>query len=642
MRDQYRDARARIAPGRFRTLLTFRTLQAVWVTVVVSACQTVGGGPGAAGGRPAAPSGRDVVVVVPGPISRGDQGEASRLMDEANRSFQARRFFEALRTTEDLVTRFPASDVSGDALRLSAEAAFETGDLAAADEAAGRYADLLRPGDLRGAEMRLLQARTHPDEPAERLDRLLLIDSGAQVGVIREATPLVREAADSLDAAVLQAVVDGAVGRGPLTPVVEARLAVALLEADQREVAQMFAQQAIDDGAAGEDMEWAEGVLLGRLPEGRRRVTSFRIGVVLPFGGPPALADFSALILEGIEVAAATVLDEPFEVTLVTRDDEGDPTLTAQAVLDLEAEGVQGIVGMLQDDDLMLAGDVRAEGVALMSPTARSAARAGEGVYSLEGADTEAAASIAYYAVSRAFQRIAIVHPQTPEALTEVEAFERAAESLGMPIVGRFAYEAGATFFEPQIRAARDALRASELGALGLSKDDTLQVEVLAPTAIFMPVPPEDVEFLAPQVIHFGLDTLAIELLGTSGWTDAQTLQVVDDRLTTGVVATAVSRAGAGTVGDLRFREAYEEHFQRSLVGFTPAIGYDATLLLLEALRPGRISRDQVRDSFASLEEIEGATGVFTVVNGVVMRRTEVVRIENRTIIPLEIHSPGR
>jgi len=541
-----------------------------------------------------------------------------------------------------VLTRFPASDVSGDALLLSAEAALETGDLGAADVAAGRYAGLLSAGDPRGGEARLFQARTHPDDAGARLDRLLRIDLGASTATIGEATPLVRTAADSLEYDALQAVMDGIGSRGPLTAVAEARLAVSLLEVDQPEMAQLYAQQAIDNGATGEEMLWAEGVLLGELPEGRGRETSFKIGVVLPFGGPPALAEFSTLISEGIELAAATVLDEGFEVTLVIRDDEGDPALTAQAVMELEAEGVHGIVGLLQDDDLTLAGDVREQGVALVSPTARSAARAGEGVYSLEGADVEAAASVAYYAVSRAFQRIAIIHPQTPEAEAEAEAFERAAAALGMPVVGRFAYEAGATFFEPQIRAARDALRADELGVQALTDDDTLHVEVFMPTAIFMPVPPEDVEFLAPQVIHFGLDTLAIELLGTSGWTDPQILQIVDDRLTTGVVATAVSDAGAGSAGDLRFRQAYEEHFQRSLVGVTPAVGYDAVMLLLEALRPGRISPEQVRAAFGSLVDVEGATGVFSVVDGLVVRRTEVVRIQDRAIIPLEIRTSGR
>ncbi len=69
----------------------------------------------------------------------------------------------------------------------------------------------------------------------------------------------------------------------------------------------------------------------------------------------------------------------------------------------------------------------------------------------------------------------------------------------------------------------------------------------------------------------------------------------------------------------------------------TPALGYDATLLLLEALRPGRLRPEDVRLSFRSLDEVEGATGVFSVVDGRVVRRTEVVRFEGGQLVPMPL-----
>lgn len=635
MRGQFRNARTRYASGRFLCLLGC----VAWT--LTSACQTVGSGTREAEPTDALPGpGPEAdapVVVSPGPISAEEQRAAEELFEGVQLSFEAGRFSEVFRMAEDLVERFPASDVSGAALEMSARAHLENGDLPAADVAAGQYAGLLPDGDRRGPAARLLQARANPGDHGARLDRLLRIDEAASPSQLEEAVAKVRMATDSLEFTEIQSVLDGVSVRGPLIPIAEARLSVSFLEMGRTESANLLAQRSIEDGVAGEELLWAQGVLAGELPAGRGRTTSFRIGVVLPMGGPPALAEFSMLLTEGIEVAAATVLGDDYQVELIVRDDQGDPELTAQAVQELEAEGVQGIIGMLQDDDLLLAGDVRNYDVALVSPTARSADRAGQNVYSLEGANVEAAASLAYYAVSRAFQRIAIVHPQTPEAEAEADAFERAAASMGMPVVGRFGYQAGATFFEPQIQAAQDALRRNELTALGLTEDDTLHVEELQPTAIFLPVPLEDIDFLAPQVIHFGLDTLAIEILGTSGWTDSQTLQVVDTRHTTGVVATAAVGVGAGSAGGLRFRQAYEEYFQRSLVGSTASIGYDAMLLLLEALRPGRVSPEQVRASFGSLEAIEGATGIFSVIDGRVVRRTEVVRIQNRALTPLEL-----
>jgi ABC-type branched-subunit amino acid transport system substrate-binding protein len=623
-RDESRIARARFAPGRFLVLLGILGL---------GACQGTGtGGPvvGPDGVAPPPP-----VIVAPGPISNDDQREARALYASAQASAEAARHFEALRTIEDLLTRFPASDVSGEALRLSAEAQLAIGQLALADAAADRYLGLLPARDPRANPVRLIQSSARAGDPAAQLRVLLRIDDTATGDVLDAAAPMVREAADSLSLDGLLEVVDDIEDRSaPLVPVADARLAVALLESGETEQAELYASLAIDGGARDEDLAWAEGVLRGEFPEGRGRVTEFSIGLVLPSGGPPALAEFSALVQEGVEVALSTVLGPDYTVSVLVRDDQGDPTLTAEAITELEAEGVVGVIGLLMDDELVAAGQARTTPIPLISPTARSAAQAGDAVYSLESAEPEAAAAVARYAASRAFQRIAIVHPQTPDAAIEADAFEATAAELGMPVVGRFAYEAGATFFEPQIRAARDALRSDELRALRLTEDDTLHMEALEPAAIFLPIPPEDVEFLAPQLIHFGLDTLAIELLGTSGWTDPQTLQAVDPRHTTGVVATAAVAPEADTTAAQRFRDAYEQRFQRTLVGSAPDIGYDAALLLLEALRAGRVEPEALKGSMERLSGVEGATGLFSIIDGRVARWTEVVRIDDRVLVP--------
>jgi hypothetical protein len=139
--------------------------------------------------------------------------------------------------------------------------------------------------------------------------------------------------------------------------------------------------------------------------------------------------------------------------------------------------------------------------------------------------------------------------------------------------------------------------------------------------------------------VHFALDTLAIEIIGTSGWTDPQVLEVLDPLYLDGVVATATIGAGTGSSPGLaRFQEAYEQHFQRTLVSPTPAIGYDATLLLLEALRPGRLGPAEIRSSFQGLQDIEGATGIFSVAGDRIVRRTELVRIEDRELIPITVY----
>ena len=613
-------ARMRLASGRF-----------VMAMLVLGACQMAGPAPGA----PPPDRGPPDPVVETGTISAGAEAQAAALFNRAQEAFRAGRLSEARELTAEIVSQHPTAPVSGRALLLNARAAGDDGDASAADAAAERYLGLLPADDARIASVRLLQAEAFTDDPAARVDRLMRIPGSAPSSDVALARELARGAADLLEPDQLQAARANTSSDAPLLWILDVRAATAALEAGDDGVASQLAQRALDSGAVGPDVTVAQNVLRGELPAGRFRSTALTIATVLPVGGPPALADFAALVAEGIEVAAAQVLGDRFDVTIIARDDQADPTLTASLVAELESLPVAGVIGFLEDVALESGGQARRRGLPLISPTARSASWAGDGVYSLEGPDPEAAAAVAQYAADQGYLRVSIVHSQVPESVEEADAFERAMEGLGIPVVGRYAYEAGATFFEDQIIAARNALRQAEIAALGLGKNDALHVELLEPVAVFLPIPSEDVAFVAPQVTHFGLDTLAIDLLGTSAWTDPGVLEEVDTRHTTGVVATAAVGRELGSPGRLAFKDAYESHFQRSLVSPVPAVGYDAALLLLEALRGRPRNSAQVRTAFEALRDVEGATGIFSVVGGQVVRRTELVYIDDGILVPI-------
>jgi branched-chain amino acid transport system substrate-binding protein len=602
---------------------------ALAVCVLAAACSM--SGPGTGGARGSLPT-----PVLSTPAVTGEEAaEAERLYASAQASYEARRFFEVLRTTSELMERYPGSSVSGAALLMSARAELEAGAGERADAAAERYLGLLAPNDPRAAPVRILQAHAWEGDPALQLDRLLRIESGARDQDLDEATPLVRAATEALSTDELEAVVSAAPSDGPLAPIPQVMLAVDLLDRGDADRASLLASAALREGVGEPERSMAESVLRGELPPDRMRVRSFGIGMVLPESGPPALSEYARSVAEGVEVALATVLPEEYTVSLEERDDEANPALSALIASELELDGIAGAVGFLEDESLIAAAQARIEGLPIVSPTARTADQAGEGVFSLEGADPIAAREIARYAVARAYQRVAIILPSSSAAIEEADAFEAEAGRFGVPIVQRFYYEPGATFFEEQVVGARNVLRSAEIAALGLTADDTLHLEVLEPVAIFAPIPREDVEFLAPQIAHFALDTLGVELIGTSAWTDPGVLEDIDPLYVNGVVATSVVGGGPFSPGRERFRAAYEDHFQRTLVSTTPALGYDATLLLLEALRPGRVQPAQVLESFRNLRDVEGATGIFSVIEDRIVRRTEVVRIRNRRLEPV-------
>lgn len=574
-------------------------------------------------------------VLVAAPISGARQSEASELVARAQAALDAGDAEEALRLAGRVIDEMPAAAVSGRALLIRARAAIEAGEPMTAEEAADRYLALVPSDHPRVPELRVLRAEAATEQPNEALLRLAALPRMPDVELADRVVSLSRSVVTQVSDATLETALGRAAEDADTRPVLEARAAAVALDAEDRAASDALARAALDHGASGPDARLAEAVLAGELPEGYVVSREVTLAAVFPLEGAPALAAFSTLVLEGIEVATMTAGDD-LEVTLQVMDDGGDPDRTAELVAELEAAGVGGVVGFLQELALDVAADARSGGLPLISPTARvSGASSGRGVYSLEGVDSVGLHDLARYAASQGYQRVAFIESTSPLSTEEGDLFERELRRFGIPTVGRFAYQEGITFFEPQIRAARDSLRTAEIRALGLTEDDTLRVETLEPVAVFVPVPPEDVELLAPQITHFGLDTLAIDVIGTTGWSDPDMLRRVDTRHTDGVVATAPIGAGTDSPGYQRFRDTFEEHFQRTLVSPVPAVGYDAALLLIETFRRGARSPDQVRAALEGLEDIEGATGVFSVTDGRVVRRTRVVRIQSGTMNPI-------
>lgn len=341
----------------------------------------------------------------------------------------------------------------------------------------------------------------------------------------------------------------------------------------------------------------------------------FAIGVVLPLSGPPALSAFAEQIQQGIELAIAE--HGAGDVDIMVRNYRADPLTAALQTQQLDRAGVRGIVGYLDEESLSTAARYRNRLLPLVSPTARNADAAGPGVYSLEGPDPVSARKIARFASGRGYLRVGIVHSRAPESAAEARAFEEEAQSLGLPVAISAAYDVGTANFGEPLKAVIDALRAAEIAALELGEEDTLDADLLDPVGLYVAAPIEDIELLAPQVTHYGFDTLAIGILGNSAWTHPTTLSVVDTRHTTGVVAPSGEHPDA-ELADSLFRSRYEQHFARSLVSPVPALGYDATLVLLAAISAGERPHAL---------RISGVTGVFGLDEGRILRNTRIVEV---------------
>jgi len=277
----------------------------------------------------------------------------------------------------------------------------------------------------------------------------------------------------------------------------------------------------------------------------------------------------------------------------------------------LEDFGAFGALGPLTQELLEEVAAARRDTLAILSPFAYMTPEEAPAVYSLSGPDPGGARLVARMAAELGLTTVAVVRPETQEARVNAQAFREEYEALGGLVPREIVFDSGGTFFQPQFA----------------------EVEALLPDGLFLPLTPGDIQLLAPQVTFYGLDTLGIQLLGTSGWTEESVVQGVDSRHTDGVVAATVRLTQDETEAFRRFRDAYERHFQRTLRSQVPAFGFDAAALLMKALEAGPRTPGELISALEQIKDFPGATGNLSVDRGWVTREPLLVRIQDHELI---------
>lgn len=344
-----------------------------------------------------------------------------------------------------------------------------------------------------------------------------------------------------------------------------------------------------------------------------RRRTSPVIGVMLPNSGSPRLREFADLIQEGIRIALEVFGQAEggrSATELVVQDNGGGVAGVGPALAALESAGALGIVGPLQDGNLFEVARLRQRPGAVISPTAPLVPEGTTGIYSMGGEDPGASRALARYAMASQLATAVVVYPESRDGTFETRAFVETYQALGGSVLGQIGYPAGATFFKEQLR----------------------EVEALRPDVLVLPLSARDVELMAPQVTFFGLDSLEIRVLGTAGWTEDDVLSRVDPRHTNGVIAASPQPPGRELEGYRRFVDAYEAFHQRTLPSSVPALGYDATALLLEGIRGGARTPAELASALERISDFPGATGLLSVEEGRIVRQHFVVCLQDRQV----------
>lgn len=530
------------------------------------------------------------------------------MIAEARAAAEAGRADEAMAAAERIVREFPSAPGSSEALILLAEAALEIGAYDEAAAAGARHAALFPDGDPRADRGRLLigVAFLGAGRAREGVASLLRL-SYASPDLLEQALRHIDRAVVALGTEELRELASTEAPGVLLAPLIT-EIAVAHHLDGEGEAARSQALRSLDIGATGEARRVAEAVRTGNLEAALDGVV---IGAILPRTGSPSVRTFASLVEEGMRVAVARAQRETRRpIRLRIEDDPGGAFGQESVVSSLEQSGVVAVVGPLLDDALGAAARARRGPLPMISPAARTVPEALAGVYSLQGLDPGAARAIAAYAVRAGLRRVSAIFPRSPEGSFEVEVFQRAYSDAGGVLEGRISYDPGITHFQDQL----------------------LEAASYEPQAVFLPLPPRDVEILAPQFTFFGLDSLGIAILGTAGWTVDEVVRGVDPRHTDGVIAVSAEAPATPSEAHMRFVSEYETLLRRSLRSSVPALGYDAVGLIVAAWRGGARSPEEVRRALDRIHGYQGATGVLSVREGHIVREHQLVRIEGRTL----------
>lgn len=562
------------------------------------------------------PQGADPAIVE-GSASATAEASAARLIAQARAHYAARRYAEAAAASSEVVSTYPEVAGSASALWILARSSMETGDFETAEVSAGQYAALLPEDDRRGGEAALVRARALAalDRPADAIAALLATTPERAAQVRTQGLRFVRENVRHVATETLGELAADADPLHPFAPRVRLEHALGLYYGGETQEAAEVARSVIDADADPPEVELAQSILSGGVE--RRAGSAPLLGAILPKTGSPLLQEYARYIEEGIRVALQEREgSDRNPVELRVADDGGGLDQAISSVQFLEDQGVLALIGPLQEGGIGEVAGARARNMPIISPTA-TMDPSEQSVYSLAATDVGGAQQLARYAAQEGFQRIAVIYPEGTGAAGEARAFRDELRDLGGAggaEIREFAYPPGSTTYREPLEGARS----------------------FEADALFLPIPEGDVELLAPQIAFFGVDSLGVAVLGTAGWAQPNILNRVDPRHLDGAVVAAPQDPATGGATFERFREAYESINRRTLRSQVPAYGYDAAKLLIYAIeQSGARSPADVSAALEDVRDFPGATGTLSVIDGQIVRKHYLYRIEAGQLIPL-------
>lgn len=373
--------------------------------------------------------------------------------------------------------------------------------------------------------------------------------------------------------------------------------------------------------------------------ESQLKAQRYVIGAVVPTSG--RLAHFGTEALNGIRLALETGKDTlgMSKVGLAIKDSATDKFQFRFELAHMLAEyRPVSVIGPLLSSQLpLVAGIAERSEIPFITPAATTAdvRRLSSYLFSTAITLQQQTRRLAEYAIYRLnYYRFCILYPETPYGHEFARLFSQEVRRLGGDIIAVESYQETDTDLAPQI----NRLKAEDLGrdgqAIMTEEEDPSIRERYTPgfDAIFLPGDPTQIGLITAQL---WFHDVKVAFLGANTWNSPDLLRLADRSLEGSIFVDGFfsdSRDPNLHEFVVRYRLRY-----RSDPSLFAAQAYDATRLVLEALRQGASSGREVRDQLERLQDLPALSGPAAFdSSGTLSRKVLVMQVKRGKIVQID------
>ncbi len=518
------------------------------------------------------------------------------MYDRAVDNFESDRWSVAANSFDRLLSRFPETRFTRDALAYATEATLRAGD---GERATGR---LLEFRDFIAREMLeekkpetqsyllvdLVKSYSNSDLQREGLDLMInLIPSDISP---RDLGDSILETAEHVAFQLSDEALADIIAAHPehvLIPSLRIHLARRALAAGDADRALALVSEINMHSLRGSDRSAIREI---RSRTSGRRIIDGRVALLLPLTG--SYSQYAQAVLKGVQLALHPSSDEigrPLGLEIV--DTGGEFSDLRDRIDGIAADPeLLAMIGPLSSS-LALAASVELQDkdITLLSPTAseRGIRDIGGNIFSLNFVDESLAVRIAEFAVrDLGLSDFAAIFPMDDYGNRMVHAFIGRVEELGGRVLVAQGYPISATTFDVELK----------------------RIRYYSPEAIFIPAHSEEIPMIAPQIPFYGMEN--VQLLGTNGWNNRRVARLGGEYVEGAYFADTFfekSSRLAYPEFSRRYEEVYQEEASR-----VAGLGYDALNLIAWGLEGGNRIRGRRAIDFSSLLNFKGATAVYS------------------------------